>query len=285
MVSLFKNVNPYSKTNDYEIEKVLEAIKNPKQKTVEIVDTARKLKQKDEKQYANFKKSVPVVTYGGSFHERRKSSLIKPSGFIYFDVDPKQQQETIDVEKIKDKPYVHAIWNSIGGEGYAGLIKTSDDIDSYKYSKIYKQVQQLLRTEGIILDNVSDISRSNFISYDPDIYINPESIVYIPKIELEAKVKKQNYVITKKDKYYNELCCGIAFNYVTNKRGLLFINGQKHNFTMHYCSMVIAFGIDLNYAYNYLVSIGSYSNDTYKKMDKFYTDWSSTFDTMKPQIK
>lgn len=125
---------------------------------------------------------VPGFTASGRFPKTRKASeLEKHSGYIAMDFDDIEDLEIFASEIYADD-YTYCGFKSISGEGLCVLVK----IDGSKHLDAYKALEHYYFTKyGEQVDySCKDVSRLRFISYDPELFINPDSKKfekYLPK--------------------------------------------------------------------------------------------------------
>jgi hypothetical protein len=125
--------------------------------------------------YEQIKTSLPTFTPNGCFTKTRKTqSLCRLSGFIYLDIDYPE----VPPKTFQSLPWVYSYWKSFGGVGYNLLVSVSGlTIDNFK--DYWSSLEGFFNQIDIIIDpHCQDISRQSVISYDPDIYINPNFIPY-----------------------------------------------------------------------------------------------------------
>jgi predicted P-loop ATPase len=130
------------------------------------VETVRQCIDKEQRDEA--KKSVPSVTCSGTFTQRNQESMIKHSGYICIDVDVRVDRSTL----CRDQ-YTYALFDSVSGNGVAILVKISPEKhrESFEYLQRYYFDQY-----GLVIDpKPRNIASLRFVSYDPHLYINPES--------------------------------------------------------------------------------------------------------------
>lgn len=144
------------------------------------------------------KEKVPAVTISGVFKERKSDKIIEHSGFICIDIDAKDQICKVDIDAIKQDPYVFAVHLSVRGFGYAVLVKIDPDkhLDAFLGLENYFFVNY-----SIVIDkSCKDTSRLRYVSYDPDIYVNDKSKVFKKYLQ-KKEVKKQQVktIVVKSD--------------------------------------------------------------------------------------
>ena len=144
------------------------------------------------------KEKVSAVTISGVFKERKSDKIIEHSGFICIDIDAKDQICKVNIDAIKQDPYVFAVHLSVRGFGYAVLVKIDQDkhLDAFLGLENYFFVNY-----SIVIDkSCKDTTRLRYVSYDPDIYVNDKSKVfkkYLPKKEVKKQQVKT--IVVKSD--------------------------------------------------------------------------------------
>jgi predicted P-loop ATPase len=186
MISLFKKHFDKQSSENLTVQNYIENIKNGRWQDIVLSIRAGKAK----------KDNAPAVTISGVFKERSAQKLIEHSGFICIDVDAKDQICTINIEAIKNDPYVYAVHKSIGGYGYAVLVK----IDPNRHLDAFLALEQYFFVNfSIVVDkSCKDTSRLRYVSYDPDIYVNEKAKIfkkYLPKKEIKIIQQKPPIVV------------------------------------------------------------------------------------------
>jgi hypothetical protein len=141
----------------------------------------------DKKEKDIEKGKLSAVTFGGQFTQRSKNGLKEHSGLLILDFDKLDTfDEVVELKtKLSNSPYVFACWVSPSGNGLKSLIKIpkvkDNDLYANYYDAVYDHFIWVNETYGkeIIDKSGKDISRLCFESYDPDIYVNLNSIVWV----------------------------------------------------------------------------------------------------------
>jgi hypothetical protein len=188
MISLFKLHSDKQSSENMSITNYLASIKNGIWQDDVLSVRAGRLE----------KSKVQAVTISGVFKERKSDKLVEHSGFICIDIDAKDQICKIDIDAIKQDPYVFAVHLSVRGFGYAVLIK----IDPEKHLDAFLGIENYFFINySIVIDkSCKDTSRLRYVSYDPDIFINEKSKVfkkYLPK--KEVKIQQTKTIVVKSD--------------------------------------------------------------------------------------
>ncbi|MHA2358340.1 MAG: BT4734/BF3469 family protein [Candidatus Heimdallarchaeaceae archaeon] len=172
-----------------ELDEVFSEIKNGKFKseTSELRSLTKQINSTTDKEVIEHlgsrkeevKRGLDAIIFSGEFTERNKKSCKVSTGLMVLDFDH------INVEyvkqELKQKEYIHACWTSPSGDGVKALAKlknptTDDDKFKQQYYGVYADLIHLgLDTSG------KDISRLCYQSYDPNIYVNEDSIGFEAK--------------------------------------------------------------------------------------------------------
>ena len=208
IVSLFKTItdvnNPYNKSVMY----ALDRIKSGKSK--DLVEQLR-LMSKDD--YEKNKSKLPITCFNGKFRVRSASAIIEHSGLIILDFDKfETPKEAVDFrDSISDDEFIFSCWISPSGHGVKALVKIPQQIENHK---LYFQSIKKYFNHPNWDDSGSDVSRTCFESYDPDIYINLDSNIWTeleqPELEdigiLEPVVRltSENQIIERLIKWWSE---------------------------------------------------------------------------------
>jgi hypothetical protein len=181
IISIFKSVKdpntPFNKNVFY----ALDRIKTGKSKT--LVEQLREMSDDD---YQKNKIKLPGVCFNGKFQNRSINGLLQHSGLIILDFDKfENKQDTIDFKNsICDDNFVFSAWISPSAKGVKVLVKVPALKDNHKgyFKTLEKHFESKYWDES-----GSDVSRFCFESYDPDIYINENSDIWIELDEPEIE--------------------------------------------------------------------------------------------------
>lgn len=176
----------------------------------------------DEERKKQHKRTLPAVTIGGIFTERKESQLEKHSGFICIDIDGYSDRSKIDNDQ-----YTYASFISTGGNGIAVICKC----DGSKHKESYNFISEYYFTNfGIVVDEApKNVASARFVSFDEDLFFNEKSkklktksdnkklpknlSILIPKNEVGELVEKVNVSVV--DNYADYLhlsfSCAVGF--------------------------------------------------------------------------
>lgn len=120
------------------------------------------------------KDKLPVFTPTGIFNHRSMAGLENYNGLMCLDIDHIENPEQLK-EQCKKLNYVFSAFVTPSGKGLKVLIKTNATPENYREIEL-KVATAFQHDTGAIRDNhCKDIARIQFVSYDPEIYINENS--------------------------------------------------------------------------------------------------------------
>jgi hypothetical protein len=158
------------------------------------------------------KKELPAIIWGGQFKagDRTNEGISHYSGLAPLDFDMKDStdediQDKIDM--LKADPFILAIWRSSSGKGIHCLMRIQSQED---YSAHYRAI--ISKYDGID-PACSNISRLLFVSHDPDIHVNEESLIFTDIIREERLIlPSEPTLATKTDFRKLEMVCNLFLN-------------------------------------------------------------------------
>ena len=180
-ITIFRDIKTTEQPFFRKVDFILDRIKQGASK-----DLIKKIRKEKEKTVINeLKQQLPAICFSGKFNKRTDSSLIKHSGLICLDFDGyKKQKDLLEVKELYSKDnFVYSIFISPSGKGLKVLVKIPDDVDNHK--NYFNALDEHFNSEQF--DKTSkNLSRVCYESYDPLIYVNPQSSVW-------TEIKDDNY--------------------------------------------------------------------------------------------
>ena len=177
VVSIFKNY--YSEGVDVQIEYVFDKIRQGG----DFVETINKIRSlEDENEQQRLKKTLPGVTFCGTFKHRKSDKLINSTGLVILDFDEKGV-----IPEMSE--YFYALWKSPRG-GYKALVKIPAVKNDAEFKRYFYSIQNHFPDVDV---SGKDISRFCFISHDPDLYLNDESTVWTKTIDDDVKPENKGH--------------------------------------------------------------------------------------------
>lgn len=288
-ISVFRVFSDSQSPITSDIEKIIQRIRIGKSR--DIIDKIRASADKSEIDV--LKKKLPCLMFSGVFLERSKTGLVKHSGLCCVDFDKYESNAKMldHLELLKQNPHFYLLFISPSGKGIKGVIKIPE-CDSETHTKYFKAFYKEFKYE--YFDPVtSDVSRICFESYDPDIYVNNEAIVYSAKLIDEGysvSEKIPSLPITDEDKIISKI---MAFNW-----GKDFKEGERNAFIFDIAGAFCEYGVSLYAAEGYILNnviIGEFSEkeaittikSAYKRRSansKYFEDYQKA-DAIKSDMK
>lgn len=173
------------------------------------------------------KKELPCIIWGGEFKagERKNESLTRHSGLAPLDFDMKDSSnEEIEnkIDELKADPYILAIWKSSSGRGIHCIMRIQSHED---YNAHYLAI---IRKYNGIDPACKNISRLLFVSHDPDMHINEDSLIFTDVIREEQLVLPSEPVkATKTDFKKLEMVCNIFLNAKEGERNFKMLSAGR----------------------------------------------------------
>ena len=133
---------------------------------------------------------LPAVAYNGTFSEIDSTHLISYSNVTAMDFDHIGTQDEMTGLRnwLIKTPCVLCVFVTPGGRGVKALI-LHDNTDPDRHRDLYTQLLDKFNVAG--KDSAcKDMARRNYLSYDPDIWMNPNPVPfhYIPTVRAQGKV-------------------------------------------------------------------------------------------------
>lgn len=182
MFQIVSNVYNRNVITSVTLEEFINEVKNPGLSTKCQIIKAREVynnspDKKDNTLYKSIKNSLPCITFLNSFTDYVSNENIKlATGFMYIDVD------NVDFIDLSTYSFVVSYWKSLSNNGYGILIKYNLNT----VVDLQKCVDELSNLFGFKLDkNAVSKDRLNVISFDTNIYYNPNYTEYTFKEEKE----------------------------------------------------------------------------------------------------
>jgi hypothetical protein len=126
----------------------------------------------DLKERAEYKKTLPYVTFSGTFKKRSNSDLIQHSGYLCLDLDHLGGSLSIHIKKtqVLNSLTPALMFTSPSGEGLKILYQV--DIEQGTHFEYFNSLQRYFKTEfdTEIDPSGKDVSRACFVCHDPDVF-------------------------------------------------------------------------------------------------------------------
>ena len=243
------------------LKTILDGIKNPRPdgSVKHIIEQIRTTPDKAARE--ELKKTLPLVTFGGKFTERRASALVAYSNIICLDFDEVECIEDMKAE-LAANPYIMACWVSPNGCGLKALVKVSSN------NHLAHSLALLKDFPNADANAIKDVVRACFLSYDPLLFYNPKAEVYTRFVE-SVHTDEEKFELLKK--------------WLSNK-GVAFIDGNRNSFLAKLFGAMNRFGIPKEFAWQEVerdyIKGSSFSNrEGQAVLNSIYTNYSDQFNT------
>ena len=174
-ISFLGNVRQSAPPRILELFEVLTDIKNGKWK--DEITEIRLLRVSEPEKATELKKALPAAMFSGQFSGLGADTFTEHSGIICFDFDDVGGDELIAFTRsLKTLSCVYAFFVSPSGDGVKVLVHAkADSPEEHKLSweKAATQLQAL--TKAPVDESPKNVSSKCFVSYDPDLWINPNN--------------------------------------------------------------------------------------------------------------
>jgi putative DNA primase/helicase len=179
MVSFFKTVKSTQPAGEHAAADVLAMITNPPDAIREKVKKIRDLVSAGKDAAADaIKKTLPAVTFSGTFSKRGKAGLSAHSGLVVLDFDD-LTEDRIQLlgEIIEDRIPVAFLFRSPSGSGLkVGVSVNPVPQNAAEHEKAFSIVEGVFTEAGFPPDKSGrDVCRLCFLSFDPDALVGFES--------------------------------------------------------------------------------------------------------------
>lgn len=250
MITKFRLVTEIHIPNYIELKDIIEDIKSDKYLNIitSILNTNDKAKIKE------LKTSLPIVCFNGKFSKKGDDYFIESSGLICLDFDkiPDDEFNKIKSDLLKWK-YTHVLFTTPSGKGLKVVVKTpvySKD-DFYKY---WNSLQDSFYDNDYFDQNVKGLSHGHFLTYDPNIFVNENSLVWTKKKEITYNSVKHEVFFPIEDEQRK-------IDFIENCFDEHFIDGNRNNYCFKKAKFFNKLGISKETCYNHLINVCQINND------------------------
>lgn len=233
VVTIFENVKKIDKPYYISIDKVIQRIKGGRSRMV--IDKIRSTE--DKKLRTELKKQLPSICFSGKFSRREDKAIIEHSGLIAVDFDHLEDRLIPLRDRLMKDKFTFLLFISPSGDGLKLVVRIPANIETH--AKSAAALTDYYKDEK--LDEFRDISRICFESYDPDIYYNPDSDIFLTL--KEEQIIKRSIATTDVIYDYDIILTNIE-KWMQSK-GESYIDGNKHKYLVKLFSACNRFGIPL----------------------------------------
>ena len=272
-----------------DLEKIVNRIKQGK--SIEIIKRVREAKSKKEAD--KIKQDLPCILFAGEFNQRMGNGLIKHSGLMCVDFDKYPNDEVMLQHRamLERNPHFILLFTSPSGNGIKGVVKIPEATKEThpQYFKAFQEEFQFDYWDKAC----SNVDRVCYESFDPNIYVNYDSIVFEPQLIDKGFSNHERapiIPITDEDKIIEKI-----MNFGWKKD---FVEGERNAFIFDIAGMFCEYGVSQYSAEGYILNnviIGDFSEleakttikSAYKKRQfgsKYFEDYQK-IEKVKVDIK
>lgn len=231
IISYYNGVDPVVVGN-IKLLGVLKAISEGKwQKEVEHLRTL------SDGEYGEQKEKLLSVTFSGTFSHRNAEKLIDYTNMIVLDIDKlTSAQITAYTQDFRNDQFIFAFFISPSNKGIKILIRVNNKPEEHQKAFLALEDYFASRYAATLDKSGKDVSRLCFVSYDPDLYYNPDSQVFdvVSSTVVESKknhaAREQGFVgkkVTSNVQYIFDVCkqwVERKYNFVDGQRNFYIFN-------------------------------------------------------------
>jgi hypothetical protein len=167
LVSFFKGLKHTTPEAEVDLLNILLDIQNGKWKE-EVLKCREDLKLKEH---------LPCFTPTGLFSHRSIKGLLHYNGNFCLDIDHIDDAESLKT-KCKEITWIWAAFVTPSGKGLKVIVKSDSTAETFKSTEEIVAEQFKLLTGFERDEKCKDISRIQYVSFDPEIYINPHPLLF-----------------------------------------------------------------------------------------------------------
>ena len=168
----FKSLRSTTPVEVVNITEVLQEIGSEKYRS-----QVEKIRAEENPSKSPRKDRLPVFTPTGVFSHRSIAGLSEYNGIICLDIDGVEDAEALKTRAAK-LSYVYGAFITPSGNGLKVIIPTDATPETYKTAELEVADAFALDAGGVRDNHCKDISRIQFVSYDPAVYINENAITF-----------------------------------------------------------------------------------------------------------
>lgn len=257
--TIFKNFNEPTETKD--ILKILDDIKTGVYRNA-ITYLRKSLADNKTEAAERAKKSLPAFTPSATFKGGRKMEfLTNYNALVVLDIDKITPEKLAECKSIlNSNEYVFSYFVSPSGNGLKIFVKVDSGKDEHKdaFLVLQKYFEELLQVE--IDKSGKDITRLCFCSFDPELFVNENSEVFLviesreePKENQQSKKSDNQQLTTDNPETVYEHC--VRF---TEKK-IQFTEGNRNNFVFALANNLNRKGVSESLALGYILADYNYN--------------------------
>lgn len=183
-ITFYEGIKKYNPSRYLKLQEVYEFIKNSP--NVGLIETIRYVKSNNDNYYRELKLKLPIITphveavgrklAGDEFDNNFKSF----TQLMYFDIDNVQnvhEEKQRIINQYKD--FVSLVCISPSGAGISIFVQIENELTKENFNPIWNSIRMNELGDENIDVKANGIARTMFLSYDPDVYFNPDATLAV----------------------------------------------------------------------------------------------------------
>lgn len=252
IISAFKNAKD-TKPIDVSVPAVIQGIMEGRWRN--LIEPLQSL---SEENYKEAKKSLPAVTFSGTFSERKANKLLKYSNILVIDIDNIKEEDIINLKsELAEDEYVYAAFVSPSRKGIKILYRVNTGAENH--SAAFLHLQKTFQDKYLykVDDSGKDVSRLCFVSYDDTMVYYPSCKVFEVDIrygDVKQYSQDERFKNYEPLKNHTELFKLIKYWVENGTTPISYIEGNRNRYIHAFGCALNRVGLPLNEAIELLKS-------------------------------
>lgn len=178
LITIYKNIKAVSSGFNRDVYYALNRIKEGK--SLSLINQIRL--EPDHKKRSALKQQLPSICFSGTFKQRNDASIIQHSGLICLDFDkfPNDEQLNNWRASLISNEYTFSLFTSPSGKGIKVLVRIPPEKENHQL--YFKALSEYFNCPYLD-EGAKSLSMATYESYDPNLFINENALVWVQKEE------------------------------------------------------------------------------------------------------
>lgn len=228
----------------------------------QAIEYIRSLDEKDVDVWKSL--LLPVVTYNGTFTyvDSKGIDTYSPVTAMDFD-DILTTDELMSLRRrLIITPCVICVFITPSGHGLKALV-LHDNLDYSRHTDLYKQLLNKFNVASKDA-NCRDLARRNYLSYDPEIWVNPNPVPYHYTPSIKPEIKTGQSVLTGKKVSDRSILSIMNANW-KKKHPEYWVEGNRASSIFRLACLMCRWGVDEDLAAEYFID--GWENETMNRKE------------------
>jgi hypothetical protein len=183
IVTIIDNVFTPGSLSHVKLSQALQMVRQPSYQTKQLIEKVRNGQTK-------LKINLPAFLFAGEFTYAKNEGITKAAGLLQIEFDKIHDPTEKDYffKILTSDPHILAVFTSPSGAGLKVLIRINETTSPHEYKRLFWGFKDYLIQTYITLKDgenckyfdtgISDISRKCFQSYDPNLFVNYQALIF-----------------------------------------------------------------------------------------------------------